>query len=307
MAVARSERGIAFAGIGANFDEATRPGCIELDGTRIGLGAIGIVTGDMPAASRRPEEAGAGLLPQPARLRDGGRPAGGHASRLPHPLDPLRARGPRGAGRPPDHRLARLRRRAEGHRPHRRPSSACGAGRRAERQVADLLRARQFHASGHHRDDALRHLPRLWADGQGASRARRRGLAGRRHRGDPADQDRYAARSASRPPTPRRASMRSTIWRASSTTASRLMACASRRNPTARGSIARKALPSLAASCGKLCQGWQEASAPPQEIAAQIDAACEDKPFYGKPALTKRRGTRPSRRASPPSPFGSFR
>jgi hypothetical protein len=77
--------------------------------------------------------------------------------------------------------------------------------------------------------------------------------------------------------------------------------------PDGSGLYCAQGAAELGGKLGKLCQGWQEASAPPQEIAAQIDAACEDKPFYGKPALTKRRGTRPSRRASPPSPFGSFR
>ena len=34
LAVANAERAIAYAGIGSNFDEAIKPGCIDLDGTR---------------------------------------------------------------------------------------------------------------------------------------------------------------------------------------------------------------------------------------------------------------------------------
>ena len=45
MAVANAERAIAFAGIGSNFEEATRPGCLDVDGVRIGLASISIITG----------------------------------------------------------------------------------------------------------------------------------------------------------------------------------------------------------------------------------------------------------------------
>jgi hypothetical protein len=45
MAVAGAERAIAYAGIGANFEEATRPGCLELGGMKLGFGATGIITG----------------------------------------------------------------------------------------------------------------------------------------------------------------------------------------------------------------------------------------------------------------------
>ncbi|MGH6735490.1 MAG: CapA family protein [Methyloceanibacter sp.] len=45
MAVAAAERAIAYAGIGTNFEEATRPGCLELGDVTFGFGATGIVTG----------------------------------------------------------------------------------------------------------------------------------------------------------------------------------------------------------------------------------------------------------------------
>src|SRR3970282_1742712 len=44
LAVANAERAIAYAGIGSNFEEAIRPGCLDLEGTRIALSAIGIIS-----------------------------------------------------------------------------------------------------------------------------------------------------------------------------------------------------------------------------------------------------------------------
>ncbi len=48
MAVAAAERPIAYAGIGSNMEEATRPGCLELGDTKIAFGATGIITGQRP-------------------------------------------------------------------------------------------------------------------------------------------------------------------------------------------------------------------------------------------------------------------
>jgi poly-gamma-glutamate capsule biosynthesis protein CapA/YwtB (metallophosphatase superfamily) len=58
LAVANAERAIAYAGIGSNFDEAIKPGCIDLDGTRIGFSAIGIITGDQPQYRAGPNSPG---------------------------------------------------------------------------------------------------------------------------------------------------------------------------------------------------------------------------------------------------------
>ena len=83
-------------------------------------------------------------------------------------------------------------------------------------------------------------------------------------------------------------------------------------------SIARKMLRQLGYDCleapdgaaalgGKLatlCQGWQPPAELDQKLAAKIEAACEDKPFYGKPAMVKRRV--PQRQAAPP-PVSGFR
>jgi len=45
MAIAAAERAIAYAGIGATYEEATRPGCLEAGDMTLGFAAIGIITG----------------------------------------------------------------------------------------------------------------------------------------------------------------------------------------------------------------------------------------------------------------------
>jgi len=58
LAVANAERAIAYAGIGSNFEEAIRPGCLDLEGTRIALSAIGIMTSDQPQYRAGPNKPG---------------------------------------------------------------------------------------------------------------------------------------------------------------------------------------------------------------------------------------------------------
>ncbi|MEM7193075.1 MAG: CapA family protein, partial [Pseudomonadota bacterium] len=49
LAIANAARGkdktIAYAGLGADFEEATRPGCLEAGDMRLGFAAVGIITG----------------------------------------------------------------------------------------------------------------------------------------------------------------------------------------------------------------------------------------------------------------------
>ena len=66
----------------------------------------------------------------------------------------------------------------------------------------------------------------------------------------------------------------------------------------------------LGGDVATLCAGFQEAAAPEEALAEKIALACEDKPFYGKPAMAKKRAKQPRRavrRVPLPSPFGSFR
>ena len=58
MAIAGAEHPIAYAGIGTTYEEATRPGCLELGGMKLGFSAIGIVTGKQEAHRAGPDKAG---------------------------------------------------------------------------------------------------------------------------------------------------------------------------------------------------------------------------------------------------------
>ena len=56
LAVANTERAIAYAGLGSTFDEAVKPACLDLDGTRIGFersaSSPAICRNTAPAASQ---------------------------------------------------------------------------------------------------------------------------------------------------------------------------------------------------------------------------------------------------------------
>ena len=263
--------------------------------------AIGIITGDQPQYRAGPDS------PGQASYRD--RPdfeaAVDKLAAMPADYRILSIHyGLEGRVIPDERQLADWRRFAaerEGHRPHRRPPPACGPRRRARRQVADLLRARQFPASRHRRDDPLRPLPRLRADGQGPSGAHRRRLAGRGDRGDPADQYANAAGSVLARRKRKSASMRSTISPPGSTTTRPPRGV--RFTPQADGSGLycadgaaasrrhdRHAVPGLAAGGRARPEARRPRSTPP----------AQDKPFYDKPSLVKRRV--PARREPPRLP-----
>ena len=63
----------------------------------------------------------------------------------------------------------------------------------------------------------------------------------------------------------------------------------------------------LGGEIGTLCQGWQQPGEPDKALAAKIASACEDKPFYGKPALVKRKVPRRIPSSPSASPFGASR
>ena len=75
--------------------------------------------------------------------------------------------------------------------------------------------------------------------------------------------------------------------------------------PDGSGLYCASAAVGFGGKLASLCQGWQEPAEPDQALARAIDQACEDKPFYGKPALVKRRKPVQQRRVAPnPFPFG---
>lgn len=70
LAIANAAQGdgktIAYAGLGADFEEATRPGCLDIEGMTLGFAATGIVTGQ-----RTEHRAGEGKPGQAAYRRRG--------------------------------------------------------------------------------------------------------------------------------------------------------------------------------------------------------------------------------------------
>ena len=289
VAVANAERAIAYAGIGSNFDEAIKPGCIDLDGARIGFSAIGIITGDQPQYRAGPDKPGPGLVSRPPRFRGGGRQARRHAGRLPHPVDPLRAG-----------------------RPGRSPTSASwpiGASFAAEEKGIDLIVGHHPHvAQGVELDGKSlifyglgNFLHPGTAEMTRFGLCRDYGLMAKVHlaRIDGAwrveaieaipltNTQMRPARSPAQEATKRIYALNHLAAGLDDDKGAKGV----RFTPQADGSglYCADGAAALGGKLGTLCQGWQQAGEPDKKLAAKIDAACEDKPFYGKPALVKRR------------------
>jgi len=306
MAVAGSARAIAFAGIGADFDEATRPACIELDGTRIGFGAIGIITGDLPQHRAGPKKPGQASY----RNRLDFETVVDRLAGLPADYRILSIHfGLEGRVVPDDRQLTDWRAFAAeqkgidliaGHHPH--------VAQGVELNGKSLI----FYGLGNFMHPGTAELTRFGI-------CRDYGLMAKVHLARAGEAWRVGAIEAiplaktnERPERfpPDEATTR--IY-ALNHLAGELdddkQAYGVRFTPQPDGSglYCAQGAADLGGKLGKLCQGWQQASAPPAEIAAEIDKACEDKPFYGKPALAKRSKPQNQRSASPHSPFGSFR
>src|SRR5665648_47320 len=189
MAVAAAERPIAYAGIGTNIEEATRPGCLEYGGSRIAFGATGIVTGQREEHRAGKDKTGQASYRNPKDFE-----------LVVNRLVELRADyrilsihyGLEGRVVPDQQQLKDWRGFAArekgidlivGHHPH--------VAQGVEMNGASLIfyGLGNFSPSRHRRDDPLRHLPRLRTDGEGASGPHPRLLARGGHRGDPAHQD----------------------------------------------------------------------------------------------------------------------
>ena len=238
LAVANTERAIAYAGLGSTFDEAVKPACLDLDGTRIGFDAIGIITGDLPqyrAAAHSPGYAS-------YRQREDFEALVNKLAALPADYRILSVHyGLEGRVVPDDRQLTDWRGFAAGekginliigHHPH--------VAQGVEIDGKSLI----FYGLGNFLHPGTAEMTRLGicrdyglmakvispaSTGPGASRRSRRSRS-------PIPKP---SPSASRRRMPRLVSMRSTISRAVSTTRPRApRACASHRSPTARGSIA---------------------------------------------------------------------
>lgn len=308
MAVAGGDRPIAFAGVGADFDEATRPTCLEVDGTRIGLGAIGIVTGDIPQHRAGPKKPGQAsyrnrldfetVVDRLATMKAGYRILSIHY-------------GVEGRVVPDDRQLTEWRGFAAelkgidliaGHHPH--------VAQGVEMNGKSLI----FYGLGNFMHPGTAEMTRF-------GMCRDYGLMAKVHLVREGGDFRVAAIEAipltnthmrpKRFPPSESTRRIYALNHLSSALDDGKRAIGVRFTPQDNGTglYCASGAADLGGKLGELCQGWREASAPAAELAEEIDKACEDKPFYGQPGVAKRRTTRPgpARRAAPASPFGSFR
>ena len=303
VAVANAEKAIAYTGIGSNFDEAIHPGCIDLDGTRIAFSAIGIMTGDQPQYRAGPNK------PGQASYRD--------RADFEATVDKLTAM-------PADYRILSIHYGLEG---RVEPD---------ERQLADW---RTYAAEQKNIDLILGHHPHVVQgvelDGKslifyglgnflhpGAAEMSRFGMC--RDYGLMAKLHLARIDGAWRPEAIEAIPLTNTQEKpeplAAAEATKRIYvlnhlavglddekgAKGVRFTPQADGSglYCADGAAGLGGTLGNLCQGWQQAGEPDKKLASKIAAACEDKPFYGKPSLVKRRMPQQRRTFPQVFPFG---
>jgi poly-gamma-glutamate synthesis protein (capsule biosynthesis protein) len=304
LAVANAEQPIAYAGIGSNFDEAIKPGCVDLDGTRIGFSAIGIVTGDEPEHRAGPDS------PGQASYRDRADFEAAVAKLVALPADYRILSvhyGLEGRVIPDERQLDDWRKFAAeekgidlivGHHPHVAQGVEIdgkslifyGLGNFLHPGTAEMTRF------GLCRDYGLMakvHLARI----DGAWRVEAiEAIPLTNTKVRPA---RFSTKEAEK----RIYALNHLAAGLDDDTTKRGV----RFTPQANGSglYCADGAAALGGKLATLCQGWQPAAEPDQKLAAKIEAACEDKPFYGKPSMVKRRT--PTRPAAPPAPTSGFR
>jgi poly-gamma-glutamate synthesis protein (capsule biosynthesis protein) len=304
LAVANAEKAIAYAGIGSNFDEAIKPGCVDLGGTRIALSAIGIMTGDQPQYRAGPDK------PGQASYRD--RPD-------------FEATVEKLAGMQADYRILSIHYGLEGRVV---PD---------ERQLADW---RAYAAEQKNIDLILGHHPHVVQgveiDGKslifyglgnflhpGTAETARFGIC--RDYGLMAKVHLARIDGAWRPQAIEAIPLANTQFKPERLSAEESTkriyalnhlaaglddekgAMGVRFTPQTDGSglYCADGASNLGGELGTLCQGWHQAQEPDKKLATKIAAACEDKPFYGKPSLAKRRVPQQRQRLFPQTfPFG---
>jgi poly-gamma-glutamate capsule biosynthesis protein CapA/YwtB (metallophosphatase superfamily) len=302
FAVANAARAIAYAGIGSNFEEAIRPGCLDLDGTRIAFSAIGIITGDQPqyrAGPNKPGQASYRDRPDFEAVVD-------KLVALPADYRILSIHyGLEGRVEPDERQLADWRTFAAeekgidlivGHHPHVAQGVEIngkslifyGLGNFLHPGTAEMTRFGICHDYGLL---AKVHLARI----DGAWRVE--AIKAIPLTNTQTKPERFAAEEGTK-----------RIY-ALNHLAAELddgkNAKGVRFTPQADGSglYCADGAADLGGTLGALCQGWQQAGEPDKPLATKIADACEDKPFYGQPAPVKRRA--PQRRLpAQPFPFG---
>ncbi len=308
LAVANTERAIAYAGLGSNFDEAIKPACLDLDGTRIGFDAIGIITGDYQQYRATDKSAGQAsyrnrpdfeavvnkLVALPADYRILSIHYGLEGRVVPdqRQLDEWRgfAAGEKGIDL------------IVGHHPHVAQGVEMdgkslifyGLGNFLHPGTAEMTRF------GICRDYGLMakvHLARI--DGSWRVEA----IQAIPLTDTQMKPERFAAKDAE-----------TRIYALNHLSAGLdddKGAKGVRFTPQADGSglYCADGAAALGGKIGTLCQGWLPAAEPDKPIADKIADACEDKPFYGRASSSYRPAKRRAapRRQSSPSPFGDFR
>ena len=301
FAVANAERPIAFAGIGANFDEAAKPACLDLDGTRIGFAATGIVTGDNPQYRAGPNRAGQ------TSYRD--RP---DFEAVVKELTGMQA----------DYRILSIHYGLEGRVMPDERQLQDWRGFAAEEKGIDLILGHHphvvqgvelngksliFYGLGNFLHPGTADMTRFGI-------CRDYGLMAKVYLARVDDAWRVEAIEA----IPLTNTQLKPERLAASESTKRIYALnhlaagldgksakGVRFTPQADGSglYCADGAASLGGKLATLCQGWQQAAEPEKALADKIAQACEDKPFYGRPTLAKRRAPSPSRREPPPFPF----
>jgi poly-gamma-glutamate capsule biosynthesis protein CapA/YwtB (metallophosphatase superfamily) len=302
LAVANTERAIAYAGIGSNFEEAIRPGCLDLDGARIAFSAIGIITGDQSQYRAGPNS------PGQASYRD--RPdfeaAVDKLVAMPADYRILSIHyGLEGRVVPDDRQLADWRTFAAeekgvdlivGHHPHVAQGVEIdgkslifyGLGNFLHPGTAEMTRfgiCRDYglmakvhlaRIDGAWRVEAIEAIPLTNTQVRPAPFAAQESVKriyALNHLAAGLDDGKNAKGVRFTPQT------------------------------DGSGLYCAEGAADLGGELGTLCQGWQQAGEPDKALATKIAQACEDKPFYREPALVKRRT--PSRREpAQPFPFG---
>ena len=300
FAVANAERAIAYAGIGSNFEEAIHPSCLDLDGTRIAFSAIGLITGDQPQYRAGPKSAGQASY----RNRPDFEAVVDKLIAMPADYRILSIHyGLEGRVVPDDRQLADWRGFAAeekgidlivGHHPH--------VAQGVELDGKSLI----FYGLGNFLHPGTAEITRFGL-------CRDYGLMAKVHLARADSSWRVEAIEAipltNTQTKPERFSPEESQKRiyALNHLGAGLddgkNAKGVRFTPQADGSglYCAEGAAALGGKLATLCQGWQPAAEPDKPLADKIADACEDKPFYGRPAAPKRRTS--SRRESSPSPF----
>jgi poly-gamma-glutamate synthesis protein (capsule biosynthesis protein) len=301
LAIANTERAIAFAGIGSNFEEAIKPACLNLDGTRVGFDAIGIITGDYQRYRATDKSAGQASY----RNRPDFEAVVNKLTALPADYRILSIHyGLEGRVVPDDRQLDEWRGFAVGekgidlivgHHPHVAQGVELDGKSLIFYGLGNFLHpgTTEMTRFGPCRDYGLMakvHLARI----DGAWRVE--AIEAIPLTNTQTHPERFAAKEAE-------LRINALNHLAAGLDDQAKGAKGVRFTPQSDGSglYCADGAAALGGKIGTLCKDWLPAAEPMKPVADKIAQACQDKPFYGQPTMVKRRT--PQRRDAGPSPF----